>query len=235
MLKKKMRSDLKSDLQSVLQIPTGEEYLLYYCRKLCLYNFTVYESRFPNEAYCMLWSEVNGKRGNNEIDTALMQWINGLPKNITELSLFSDTCGGQNRNQHISSLLLYLTQTTHIEIIEQKYLEFGDSFIEVDSMHRVIEREKRHVSVSSVMEWMNILKKGRSNRNKSSDNPHPVKQLHFSDILDLKDLSKRTIKNRLKIFAIWKCQSRHNKISLQSHRVLHCTKCTRKRSTKLCE
>lgn len=186
------------DLQSVLQIPSGEESLLYYCRKLCLYNFTIYESRSPNEAYCMLWSEVNGKRGSNEIGTALMQWINGLPEGIKEISLFSDTCGGQNRNQHISALLLYVTRTSQIEIIEQKYLESGHSFMEVDSMHSAIEREKRHVSVNSVMEWISIMKRARSKRNRSTANPYHVKQLHFSDMLDLKHLSKCLIKNRLK-------------------------------------
>ncbi|KAK9747514.1 hypothetical protein QE152_g5209 [Popillia japonica] len=43
------------DLQSVLQVPSGDESLLYYCRKLCVYNFSIYESRFPNEAYCFIF------------------------------------------------------------------------------------------------------------------------------------------------------------------------------------
>lgn len=186
------------DLQSVLQVPCSEESLLYYCRKLCVYNFTIYQSRFPNDAHCILWSEVNGRRGSNEIGTALMHWIMGLPESITEISLISDTCGGQNRNQHISALLLFLTQTTHLDVIEQKFLESGHSFMEVDSMHSAIEKAKRYVPVYSIIDWMNIMRTARSNRHRKSAQPYNVTQLNFSAMLDLKDLAKRLIKNRLK-------------------------------------
>ena len=70
------------DLQSVLQISSGAESLLYYCRKLCIYNLCIFESRQPNEAYCLLWSEINEKRGSNEFGTTLMHWISKLPENI---------------------------------------------------------------------------------------------------------------------------------------------------------
>lgn len=131
------------DLQSILQLPSKEESLLYYTRKLCVYNLTIYETKSPNEAHCMLWMETDGKRGSNEIGTALKLWIENLPENIKELSLFSDTCSGQNRNQYISALFLHLTQTTNIEIIEQKFLESGHSQMEVDSMHSAIENSKK--------------------------------------------------------------------------------------------
>lgn len=42
------------DLQSVLQIPSSKESLLYYCGKLCIYNCTIYKSKLPNEAWCGL-------------------------------------------------------------------------------------------------------------------------------------------------------------------------------------
>lgn len=71
------------DLESMLEeIPLGAESLLYYCRKLCIYKLCIYESRQPNETYCLLWYEINGKRGSNEIGTALMHWISKLPERI---------------------------------------------------------------------------------------------------------------------------------------------------------
>lgn len=42
------------DLQSVLQMPGGAESFLYYRSTLCINNFTIYESRMSNEAYCMM-------------------------------------------------------------------------------------------------------------------------------------------------------------------------------------
>ncbi|KAK9717659.1 hypothetical protein QE152_g23633 [Popillia japonica] len=74
------------DLQSVLQVPSGDGSLLYHCQKLCVYNFTIYESRLPNEACCFMWSEINGKGGSNEIGLALMQWICKLPQDMKEIS-----------------------------------------------------------------------------------------------------------------------------------------------------
>jgi len=40
--------------------------------------------------------------------------------------MFSDMCGGQNRNQNIAAVLLYVVQSIdHINAIEQKFLEKG--------------------------------------------------------------------------------------------------------------
>lgn len=60
------------DLQAVLQIPHCKVSLLYYSRKLCVFNLTVYEAGLPNNAYCFLWSELNGKKGSCEIGTILL-------------------------------------------------------------------------------------------------------------------------------------------------------------------
>ena len=45
------------DLQSVLQVHSPDVLLLYYKRKLCCYNLTVYEQAEPHDANCYLWSE----------------------------------------------------------------------------------------------------------------------------------------------------------------------------------
>jgi hypothetical protein len=60
-------------LQSVLQIPSSDASALYYSRKLCANNLTVYEAVLPNKAFCFSWTENNGQRGSCEIGTALLQ------------------------------------------------------------------------------------------------------------------------------------------------------------------
>lgn len=185
------------DLQSVLQIPSSEVSLMYYKRKLTMYNLTIYEAAAPNRAFCFCWTEVNGKKGSCEIGTCLLKYIKKLPANIKYLSLFSDTCGGQNRNLQISALLLYVVQNSHLEAIEQKFLESGHSFMEVDSMHSAIERQKKFVSVFCVNDWMNIFKLARSTRGRNKDKPsYETEELKFNDMLDLKDLSANLIKNK---------------------------------------
>jgi hypothetical protein len=144
------------DLQCVLQIPSSNVSLMYYSRKLNLLNLTIYEAAPPNRAFCFPWTEINGKRGSSEIGTCLMKWINGLPPHVTQLPLFSDTCGGQNRNQHISALMLFLVRTSHLEVMES-----GHTHMEVDSMHSTIENEKKFVPVYTVHDWLNIFRKAR--------------------------------------------------------------------------
>jgi len=58
-----------------------------------------------------------------------------LPDSVDEVIIYSDTCGGQNRNRHMAALLLYAVQMTKLKIINQKFLERGHTYMEVDSMH----------------------------------------------------------------------------------------------------
>jgi len=58
------------DIQSVLQIPSSEVSSMYYSRKLCTYNLTLYEAPPPNNAFCFLWIEENRQKGSSEIGTA---------------------------------------------------------------------------------------------------------------------------------------------------------------------
>jgi len=181
------------DLQSVLQVPCSGASLMYYKRKLCCYNLTIYEQAPPNEAYCYLWSEVNGKRGSNEIGSCLYNYLKHLPNDISEISMFSDTCGGQNRNQNVCAILLHAVRTIyHIDVIEQKFLEKGHSYMECDSMHSAIERVKKNTSIYSVSTWSTVFELARKNH------PYKVVQMQFSDFLDCKALCDETIKNRTK-------------------------------------
>lgn len=187
------------DLQSVLQIPCSDVSPMYYSRKICVFNLTIYNSAPPNDAYCYCWSELNGKRGSSEIGTCLFEYITHLPPHVKEVSLWSDTCGGQNRNQHVASLLLYLVQVTDIEIIQHNFLESGHSYMEADSMHSSIEHAKKFVSVYTINDWLNIFKLARSKRNKNKKSePYNVQEFKFNNFYDLKNLSENLIRNKIK-------------------------------------
>ncbi len=138
------------DLESVLQLPTSNVSLTYYSRKLCVYNLTVWEGKRPNEGHCFTWPEIEGKRGSNEIATCLYSWLKQLPQEIEEVSLFSDTCGGQNRNQQmVAMMMMYVNNPdNNVKCITHNFLESGHSMMEVDSMHAAIEHEKNTLILS---------------------------------------------------------------------------------------
>jgi len=170
---------VKFDLRCVLQIPSSDVSPMYYSRKLCCYNLTIYEGSQPRNAYCYAWNEVNGKRGSIEIGTCLYLYLMNLGNTVTEVSLFSDTCGGQNRNQNIAALLLYIVQTTNIEVIEQKFLESGHSVMEYDSMHTAIEHQKKYMSVYTMHDWINTFRLSHSRRNRKNAAPYNVQELKY--------------------------------------------------------
>ena len=144
-------------------------------------------------AFCYLWTEVNGKRESCEISSCLYQYIISLPPEIKEISLFGDTCGGQNRIVYICALLLYLVKTLNLEVIEQKFLESGHSYMEADSMHSAIEEKKKHIDVFSVHHWVNVMKQARlsNKKRKIHKSSYSVKELNFKDFFYLKMLSAK--------------------------------------------
>ena len=182
------------DLQSVLQIPSGDISSLYYKRKLVLYNLTIYEMKKPNNAYCFLWLETDGKKGGNEIGSILIQYLKSyLPKGIKHVSFFSDSCIGQNRNQLVTSAIMYACQVLFDDMtIDLKFLIPGHTHMECDSMHASIEFAKKNVEIFSLHEWVNVMKCARRKH------PYTVIPLTHSDFYDLKTLSSTLIKNRNK-------------------------------------
>ena len=72
------------DPQRVLQIPSSDVSQMYYSRKICVYNLTIYEGT-SGEGHCFCWNELNGKRGSNEVGSMWLHWIQSLPSNITEM------------------------------------------------------------------------------------------------------------------------------------------------------
>lgn len=176
-----------------MHIPVCGVGILYYTRKLNVQNYTIHTAKPPNEAYCITWNEVNGKRGSVEIASALNWWIRQVPPTIKEICIYSDTCAGQNRNQFITAFLVHLIQRPdlHLDVFEQKYLESGHTHMKVDSMHSAIEKEQRHTPVYSMIDWKSIMLRARSKRHRDTAPPYIVKELAYDEMLDVKALKRK--------------------------------------------
>lgn len=177
------------DLQAVLLIPFAGDSQIYYKRKLSVYNFTVFDSDAND--YCYLWNECNGKKGSSEIGTGLSYYMKNLPQNVTHMVTYCDTCGGQNRNQYISALMLYTVNKSQIQTIDMKFMESGHTYLEADSMHATIERARKHKKVYTTREWGLLIEMARK-----KPKPYVVKVLEYSDILNLNELGKNVMLNR---------------------------------------
>lgn len=71
-------------------------------------------------------------------------YLKSLPDTIKHVSLYSDSCGGQNRNRLLAALLLYAVRQLPIEVIDHNFLKIGHTDMEVNSMYSAIETNKKH-------------------------------------------------------------------------------------------
>lgn len=174
------------DLQKVLNTPYGKNnMLLYYSRKYSYLNFTVYESKTQN-TFCYLWGECDGKRGSNEICTFLYKYIQKVDTRgtIKSLSLYCDSCSGQNKNRQIVSMLYYaLQRCCNLKTITLTFLLPGHTMMPVDSVHACIENELKNKTVWAPSEWATIITNSRS-----KPRPYEVDVIKYQDFYDWTDV-----------------------------------------------
>jgi len=128
------------DLQKVLCCPSGKVGTIFYKRKLATYNLTVFDMR-SKKGSCFMWDETVAKRGSCEIASCLWLWLQTLPETVEKVTLYSDSCSGQNKNLNILTMMLAAVHVFKpIKQNDHKYLETGHTQMEVDSMHATIER-----------------------------------------------------------------------------------------------
>ena len=75
-------------------IPVGE---VFFMHQLWLYVFGIHDCG-KNDASMYCRPETISRRGSDEVISCLNHFISNLPSEVTTLNLYSDGCGGQNKN-----------------------------------------------------------------------------------------------------------------------------------------
>ncbi|KAE8742103.1 hypothetical protein FOCC_FOCC012377 [Frankliniella occidentalis] len=135
------------DLQQVLACPQMTAGTVFYKRQLNVYNLTIFDC-FKKQGINHMWTEIEAGRGANEISSCLTHYISsGIPPCVKKLTLWSDTCSGQNKNSIVCAALITAVAThPSLEIIDQKFLVPGHTHMECDQVHAQIEKKKRRTS-----------------------------------------------------------------------------------------
>ncbi|KAL4719252.1 hypothetical protein ACJJTC_018955 [Scirpophaga incertulas] len=168
------------DFQKVLSAPHGNISIYYYRRKLNVYNFTIFELA-SKEAFCYMWDEQIAKRGANEVASCLYDFFSKLvSKGISEVNLWSDNCGGQNRNRIVYYMYLLAANIFKIKICH-RFLEKGYTQNEGDSVHALIEKTARGREIYSPDEWYSLVRWAKVN-----DKPYNVIEVNQDMIFDFK-------------------------------------------------
>ena len=173
------------DLQKVLGTPHGNSMLIGYSRKLPCYNLTIYESG-TKEGICYLWTEVDARRGSNEIASVLFQYLEEKERaGVKHIHFFCDSCYGQNKNRAVFAMVFaFLGKAKCIETVELNYLVPGHTYMPCDSVHSAIERATDRITVWAPSQWPTIILGARAD-----PKPYVVKALTTETVLDWKSFS----------------------------------------------
>ena len=91
------------DLQQTLQTPKLTCSSAFYVRKLWTYNVGIYGCG-KDVGHMFLWDESIAARGSDEIGSCIVKYLRVNTTAAKKLVVFSDNCGGQNKNWNMMAL-----------------------------------------------------------------------------------------------------------------------------------
>nr|CAI5819112.1 unnamed protein product [Callosobruchus analis] len=127
------------DLQQVIALPISNQAAIFYRKRLSVFNFTVYDIG-NKECICFQWDGTISKRGANEVSSCVASYLRDLDdREMFEVNLFADDCGGQNRNTIVFTMLLHtITNAKNLRSISLSFFETNHGQNEGDSAHSSI-------------------------------------------------------------------------------------------------
>ncbi|KAH9636251.1 hypothetical protein HF086_009447 [Spodoptera exigua] len=168
------------DFQKVLNAPHGNLSILYYKRKLSVFNFTIF-NLVDKEGTCFMWHEGQGKRGANEVSSCLMKFISKHKDlGANEFRFWSDNCVGQNRNRIVYAMYMYAAATCQVSI-RHCFLEVGHTQNEGDSVHALIERSAKNKLIYTPQEWYCLVRWA-----KQDGKPYIVEEMQYTNFSNFK-------------------------------------------------
>ena len=110
------------------------------------------------------WPESEGSRGAQEISSCVVKLLSDEANNAKKIRLYSDKCGGQNRNIKMTLALMHYQQNASCaaDEIEITFMISGHSWMQNDADFGVIEKKsKQNNRIFTPSDWITIIKNSK--------------------------------------------------------------------------
>ncbi|XP_046664049.1 uncharacterized protein LOC124356846 [Homalodisca vitripennis] len=184
------KQTLSFDLQKTLPLPRLPTNVIYYKRQIMLYNLGIHSGK-TGKGHFNVWLENTAGRGTQEVGSCLKRHILENCPGIKELTLWSDSCGGQNRSIKIVLLLKHvLSLHPTLENIVLRYMIPGHSYLPNDAEFGDVECHlKTQQRMYTDSDYISVMENCRRK------NKFIVTRMEKEDFFSTSDLEKK-ITNR---------------------------------------
>lgn len=158
--KDKSKEAITMDYQKNLPIPNISTNDVYYRRQLSFYIFNIHKLS-DSESFFYTYAEIYGKKGGDEVCSLLWDFIfNHLDLQVKELTIFCDSCAGQNKNYVVFRMLHYIVHyAKRLDKIIMVFPIRGHSYLECDRNMGLINQKS---VVETPSEWNEVIENSRS-------------------------------------------------------------------------
>ena len=169
---------LTFDLKQSLPTPKISTNVVFYKRQMWTYNFGVHDCS-TDKGYMYMWPESTASRGSKEITSCLNKHLQ-RSSSATELTVFSDACGGQNRNINVALYWMHVVCSPNYSYttVNHKFMVSGHSYLPNDWDFGSIEtanRKRQNIYVPE--EWFDLVETCRRK------NPFTVIRMDTTDFV----------------------------------------------------
>lgn len=147
------------DFQKNLPVPNISTNDVYYRRQLSFYMFNIH-CLSDAKSFFFTYPETAGRKGADDVASMLFYFLfNELDAAVNEITLFCDSCGGQNKNWTVFRFLHYIVHfTKRLQKITVIFPIRGHSYLECDKNMGLINQK----SIVEVPEqWNSIIRSSR--------------------------------------------------------------------------
>ena len=111
------------------------------------------------------WPETLAKCGSDEVVSCLHATFAQLPPEVTALRLYSDGCGGQNKNNNVMRYLFSLVYIGRFRYIRHTFPVHGHSFLPNDwDFGRTEVKKQQNERIYTPSQWAEVIKQARQRK-----------------------------------------------------------------------